>query len=102
MQKPVAFIMAKKKKDISVQKQATLRDGSFIAIGDEVSTNYHSSCVGQVFIVAEINDCEVCESKSMIVVHLKDFPDRRIEGFKKEGWVKPFPDGLDANWFKKC
>lgn len=77
---------------------ATLRDGTVLNLGDEVTTDYRG-CKGYTFIVCEINPYEYCESKTMVVAHLKDSPQRRIRS--------PFagrdgrPDGLDANWFKK-
>lgn len=80
---------------------AVLRDGTELHVGEEVTTDIYSKCVGQVFVVEEINPYEYCESGTMIIVHLKSDPERKMLGFKKEGWVKPGPDGIDANWFKK-
>jgi len=81
--------------------KATLRDGTTLEIGDEVETNFHKSCMGKIFIVCEIHPYDTCESKSMVVVHLKGEPGRRLEGFKKEGHVSDRPLGIDTNWFKK-
>lgn len=80
--------------------QAILRDGSVLEIGDEVTTNYHKKCIGLTFIVCEINPYPYCESGTLVVAHLKDDPERRIEGLKVEG--RDFgPPGIDANWFCK-
>jgi hypothetical protein len=72
--------------------EAILRDGSKLVIGDEVTTNWHRDCEGQVFVVCEINHKEACESKAMVLAHLKGHPDRILKGIGH---------GLDANWFKK-
>lgn len=85
----------------SDKTQAILRDGTILAIGDEVETDYHPSCLGRIFVVYEINPWELCESGSMVVVHLQGHPERKILGFKKEGLHLLGPDGIDANWFKK-
>ena len=79
---------------------ATLRDGSILEIGDEVETSF-KGCAGYLFIVCEINPYDLCESKAMVVVHLKGDPSRKILGFKKEGYIFNGPDGLDANLFRK-
>lgn len=78
---------------------AILRDGTVLEIGDEVTTNYHKTCIGQIFIVEAITPYRWCESKTMVLVHLKGDPARKIVGLQKEG-IDNHPPGLDANWFK--
>ena len=77
---------------------AKLRDGSELIIGDEVTTHF-AGCKGYVFVVCEINPYEFCESKSMVVAHLKGYPERVIKS--KFAGDNGRPNGLDANWFKK-
>jgi hypothetical protein len=82
-------------------QEVLLRSGEILRMGDEVTTSWHDNCDGNVFIVCEITPYEYCDSGYMVVAHLKGDPERKIRGFQKEGFVKPGPDGLDANWFKK-
>lgn len=91
--------MAKKKKKVR-GPVAILRDGSTLEIDDEVTTEWHHTCIGTVFVVESITAHPgYCESGFLVVVHMKDDPTRKILGLKKEG--KEFPDGIDANHFKK-
>jgi len=78
---------------------AVTREGEELRMGDEVTTNYHKDCAGKIFIVCDIVKYDNCESGFMVVVHLKDFPERKILGLKKEGHT--FQDGLDCNHFNK-
>ena len=82
--------------------EAIQRDGTKLFIGDEVvvKPGFHKNCEGRTFVVCEINPYPHCESGTMVVVHLKGSPERKIVGFKKE-WHDLGPDGLDANWFFK-
>lgn len=79
---------------------ATLRDGTILNIGDEVSTHYHKKCIGLTFVVEAITPYLNCESGTMIVAALKEDRTRKIVGFKKEDFEFPV-EGIDANWFKK-
>lgn len=82
--------------------QAVQRDGTILSICDEVEVKpgFNAKCDGLTFVVCEINPFPgQCESGTMVVVHLKGSPDRKILGFKKKGHDLG-PDGLDANWFK--
>lgn len=63
-----------------------------ISLGDTVLTDYHPACVGCVFVVTRITPYGYCESGHMVLVHLKDEPERTLQG--KLGL------GLDTNWFK--
>lgn len=80
---------------------ATLRNGITLKIGDEVTTNIYPKCVGQVFVIEEMNEYAACDSGVIILAHLKDDPERKLRGFQKEGYVQLKPEGLDANWFEK-
>lgn len=82
-------------------QRVKLRDGTTLTMGDEVSTDFHPTCSGLIFVICEMNPFPgQCESGFMIVVHLKGEPDRKILGFKKEG-MDLGPDGIDGNWFRK-
>lgn len=78
---------------------AKLRDGTELEIGDEVETKF-PGCKGHTFIVCEINPYDCCESGTLVVVHLKGDPERKILGLKKHGH-EHWPDGIDACWFSK-
>jgi hypothetical protein len=85
-------------------QEAIKSDGSVIRIGDEVEaktpSGYFRKCEGVVFVVESIQDLlGYCKTGYLVLVHVKDQPDRKLLGFKKEG--REFPDGLDADWFVK-
>ncbi len=85
-------------------QEAIKSDGSVIRIGDEVEaktqSGYFRKCEGVVFVVERIQDLlGYCKTGYLVLVHVKDQPDRKLLGFKKEG--REFPDGLDADWFVK-
>lgn len=75
------------------------RDGEVLKMGDEVTTDWHEKCVGQTFVICEMNAWSTCESGVLVVAHLKGDPSRRIEGFKKEG-IDLGPSGIDANHYR--
>jgi len=82
---------------------ARLRDGTELNIGDEVETGFHKKCEGEIFVVSEIHPWSSCESKTLILVHLKGHPDRPLKSqfagrVEADGSVRP--PGIDANWFK--
>jgi hypothetical protein len=81
------------------EQKAVLRDGTILSVGDEVVTNYHPTCIGKVFIVEEIIPYDYCESKTRVLVHLKDHPERKLYGYDKD---KDSENGygIDANWYK--
>ena len=78
--------------------RAVLRNFDTLEVGDDVTTEFRG-CSGYEFTICEIHPYETCESKAMVVVHLKGYPERVIKS--------PFagkngrPEGVDANWFKK-
>lgn len=85
-------------------QEAIKSDGSMIRVGDEVEAKtafgYYRKCEGVVFVVESIQDLlGYCKTGYLVLVHVKDQPDRKLLGFKKEG--REFPDGLDADWFVK-
>lgn len=85
---------------MEVQVVAKLRDGTMLEIGDEVETNLHHTCLGVIFVICEIHPYSHCESGAHVVVHVKGYPEKRIEG-KKIPDFESDPPGIDANWFKK-
>lgn len=82
-------------------KEVVTIAGDTLRPGDEVTTLYHHQCVGQVFVIEEMNAYPCCASGVIVLVHLKGEPDRKLTGFKKEGYVQLKPEGIDANWFRK-
>lgn len=85
-------------------QEAIKSDGSVIRIGDEVeaktASGYFRKCEGVVFVVESIRDLPgYCKTGYLVVAHVRDQPERKLLGFKKEG--REFPDGLDADWFTK-
>lgn len=91
--------MAKKKKKVK-GLVAILRDGSTLEVDDEVTTDFYPQSIDIIFVIESITShAGYCESGFLVVVHMKDDPARKILGLKKEG--REFPDGIDANHFKK-
>lgn len=85
-------------------QEAIRSDGSVIRVGDDVeaktSFGYYNKCEGVVFVIERIQHLPgYCKTGYLVLVHVKDQPDRKLLGFKKEG--REFPDGLDADWFMK-
>lgn len=80
---------------------AILRNGDVLEIGDEVETNFHPTCKGQLFIICEMNKYQYCESGVLVVAHLKGYPERKITGLRVTSAEGDMPIGIDANWFKK-
>lgn len=78
-----------------------LRNGEILTLGDEVTTAFHKTCEGKIFVVCEMNPYGHCESGMLIVAHLKDHPERRMEGFARDGYQFQEPAGIDANHFKR-
>lgn len=79
--------------EIKTEQIAIQRDGTELRVGDLVETDYHSKCAGVIFEVEKLTPWETCESGMMVLVHVQGSPDRKL----KTSW----PEGLDANWFKK-
>ena len=71
---------------------AKTRDGQEINIGSEVTTEWHKTCIGNVFVVFQIIEYACCESGFLVNVHLKGDPTRIMK--TSDGL------GLDTNWFK--
>ena len=79
------------------------RDGNEITVGAEVETNFHRSCIGKTFVVDEIHPWNYCSSRFLVLVHLKDFPERKLSS-KFVGCINcdgvAQPDGIDTGWFE--
>lgn len=91
----------KPKKPEVPDQVAVQRDGTIIRTGDRVSTNYHPSCIDQVFVVELIYPWDTCESRTMVIVHLESDPTRKLQGEPPRLAPEGHKGGIDANWLKK-
>lgn len=73
--------------------QAVLRGGEILGEGDEVATEYHSSCVDKIFVIKSITKFAECESGYHVLAYMKDDEEKVLKG-TTDG------NGIDANWFK--
>lgn len=84
-------------------------DGTVLQVRDEVGvfmkfndhiTYYHKTCEGIVFVIESIDHhTGLSKTGYFVVAHVKGHPERKLLGFKKEGYK--FIDGIDADWFTK-
>lgn len=85
--------MGRKKKIEEIKPVATLRDGSTLTIGSEVETRFHEKCDGVIFVVCKITPYAHCQSGFLVLVHVKDYPERLLKS--------SMSNGIDTNWFTK-